>query len=164
MEKRLKNNKGITLVALVITIIVLMIIAGVSIGASAGIKGNIKTAKNNIAITELSEVQHAILEAYIKYKQTGNDAYLVGKKLTYAQADTYLNELSTQISLKQENYDSLENISKEKYYYELSASELKSIGIQNTEDVYIANYETGEVFNYTGKTTGDGEILYIDVE
>ena len=43
-----KENKGITLVALVITIIVLIILAGVSINAvmSDGLIGNAKTAKN----------------------------------------------------------------------------------------------------------------------
>lgn len=164
MKEKLKSEKGITLVALVITIIVLMIIATVSIGASTGIKGNIQSAKNNVAISELSQVQQAVLETYIKYKQTGNETYLVGTELTYSQAENYLKELDTKLTLKQEDYDTQENVTKEKPYYQLSKENLESIGIKNTEDVYVVNYETGEVFNYTLKTTGGGEILYIEAE
>ena len=48
MEKnksKLKENRGITLIALVITIIVLLILAGVSIAMLTGENRNINTSK-----------------------------------------------------------------------------------------------------------------------
>lgn len=42
MKNKLKTNKGITLIALVITIIVLLILAGVTIAALSGENRNIK--------------------------------------------------------------------------------------------------------------------------
>ena len=46
MKNKLKNNKGITLVALVVTIVVLLILAGVSINLVVGQNGIIKKAQN----------------------------------------------------------------------------------------------------------------------
>ena len=45
-EKIIKKQKGITLIALVVTIIVLLILAGVSISAIVGIDGIISQAGN----------------------------------------------------------------------------------------------------------------------
>ena len=44
-ERKKLNNKGITLIALVITIIVLLILAGVSIAMLTGENRNINTSK-----------------------------------------------------------------------------------------------------------------------
>lgn len=44
MEKLLNNRKGITLIALVITIIVLLILAGVTIATLTGENGILKQA------------------------------------------------------------------------------------------------------------------------
>lgn len=54
----MKNNKGITLIALVVTIIVLLILAGVSIAMLTGDNGilkNAKTAQENSAKGSLDE-------------------------------------------------------------------------------------------------------------
>ena len=45
MKENLKKQKGITLIALVITIIVLLILAGVSIAMLTGENRNINTSK-----------------------------------------------------------------------------------------------------------------------
>ena len=46
MNKRLKNEKGITLIALIITIIILIILAGVTIATLTGENGLLKNASN----------------------------------------------------------------------------------------------------------------------
>ena len=56
-----RKNNGITLIALVITIIVLLIISGISIGGTIKIN---EQAKDSVAISELNMIQHAILERY----------------------------------------------------------------------------------------------------
>ena len=53
----MKNNKGITLVALVVTIIVLIILAGVSINLVLGDNGIITIAKKAKENTELAKIQ-----------------------------------------------------------------------------------------------------------
>lgn len=56
----LKEQKGITLVALVITIIVLLILAGVSISLVVGNNGVLNQASNAVTNTRTAEVKQAI--------------------------------------------------------------------------------------------------------
>lgn len=69
MEK-LKNNKGITLVMLVVTIIVLLILAGISISAITGGDSSMdkaKKAKDETAIkAEMEELQEIINQSAAK--------------------------------------------------------------------------------------------------
>lgn len=66
-----KEEKGITLVALVITIIVLLILAGVSIALVVGNNGILGRATGAVDTTEIAtakqEVQLAIADAQVKY-------------------------------------------------------------------------------------------------
>ena len=45
--KKYEKNKGITLIALVITIVILLILAGIGIGSTIGEKGTINQAKES---------------------------------------------------------------------------------------------------------------------
>ena len=60
----LKYNKGITLIALVITIIVLLILAGVSIAMLTGENGILTQAQNASKQTEIGEEKEQIALAY----------------------------------------------------------------------------------------------------
>ncbi|MFQ6944426.1 MAG: hypothetical protein ACLRTR_08725 [Clostridia bacterium] len=51
---KLKNKKGITLIALVVTVVVLIILAGVSINAVLGDNGIIKKSKSSSKCNERS--------------------------------------------------------------------------------------------------------------
>ena len=90
----MKQEKGITLIALTITIIVLLIISSVGIGASIGLKGNINESKDAVATTNLKKVQEAIAETYIKYKNTNNSNLLVGEKISFSEAQTAFEEVN----------------------------------------------------------------------
>lgn len=73
MKKIIKNsNKGITLIALVITIIVLMILAGISIGTLTGEMGLIKNTNNAKEQTEIENEKEilniSVIEAIRKNK------------------------------------------------------------------------------------------------
>ena len=59
----MKNNKGITLVALVITIIVLLILAGVSISMVVGENGVLNRATNAADKTSEADVKSALENA-----------------------------------------------------------------------------------------------------
>lgn len=73
----MKNNKGITLVALVITIIILLIIAGISIGVLSGNNGLLSRAKMSKTLTQIAnakeEVNLAISELVIEQKGEKNN-------------------------------------------------------------------------------------------
>lgn len=58
--KNLKNQKGITLVALVVTIIVLLILAGVSLRLVAGDEGILKRSEEAVNRTESSSKQEKV--------------------------------------------------------------------------------------------------------
>ena len=71
----MKSNKGITLIALVVTIVVLLILAGVSISMLTGENGIITQAQNAKERTEIGEEKEAISVAYsgAKIKKEGTD-------------------------------------------------------------------------------------------
>ena len=162
----MKNEKGITIIGLVVTIIIILIIAGISIGLTQGRKDVIVEAKSDVLLTNLKQVQQAVLETYIKYKQTENDNVLIGEKVTWADANQKLGEIATEssstLSLKQSNYDfpGIE-FEKDLFYYKITPENLAQFGIKDAEDTYIVNYKTGEVFDITEQTTGNDESLYI---
>ncbi|MFR8116635.1 MAG: type II secretion system protein, partial [Clostridia bacterium] len=62
-----KEMKGITLVALVVTIVVLLILAGVSINAVIGDDGIIKKAQNSANLTKEAEVKEAINRTILEF-------------------------------------------------------------------------------------------------
>ena len=64
-EKRMKSQKGITLIALVITIIVLLILAGVTIAMLTGENGILNKATGAVSDTEKATAEEAIkMEVY----------------------------------------------------------------------------------------------------
>ena len=60
MRKNLKNNEGITLIALVVTIVVLLILAGVSISMLTGENGIITQSQNSKEATEQARVEELV--------------------------------------------------------------------------------------------------------
>ena len=160
----IKENKGITLIALSITVILLMIIAGVSMYEGVNIISDVRANKQK---TELEMVQHAILEKYTSYKLTRNEDILIGEHCEYYYVIQKINTINEnksekfieKIELKQEDYSS--NPNPDDFYYELSIEQLEQLGITKSTDKYIVNYKTGEVINSTQLVTNKGEPLYI---
>lgn len=75
----MKENKGITMVALVVTIIVLIILAGISINMIVGENGIItmaKQAKENTELAEIQERQELDTFIYHTYEE-GNKEYTI---------------------------------------------------------------------------------------
>lgn len=162
----IKSEKGITLIALVITVMVLMIIIAVTI--DLGSEG-IEDVKNNKVATELSNVQQAIFQQYIllkTYNEDGNIPESVTKDITMADdinrpSQLYGTRIVTAYTLKKYDFTNFKikyssTTTFEEYYYILDRDDLKEIGIieKNVEDEefsYIVNYSTGEVFDLVNK-------------
>ena len=145
---KMKSMRGITLVALVITIIVMLILIGITV--YMGSEG-IRESKDKVLVSELGMMQHAVLQQYTKYLTTKNPEDLPGNKLNDDQINTLINEMDDVgvILLEKGNY------------YMLNDSALIKLGVENVKYTYIVNYETGEVINNTQKMTSKGEALYI---
>ena len=89
----MKNQKGITLVALVITIIVLLILAGVSISLVVGQNGVLSKATNAVEKNELGTVTQDIklgaADAEIAYYDAWVSNQSVQKANYYKEASYY---------------------------------------------------------------------------
>ena len=157
-KKVLNNEKGITLLALVITMIILMILVGITINIG---KNGITESREDAMLSELGIVQNAILQRKTKADLTGEN--YPGETIT--EANINLEETIEEINNNRTSGE--EEISRkdsdDSHYYFLSTENggLEQLGITNSEDAYIVNYETGEVINYTTKLTGTGKPLYI---
>lgn len=145
-----KEQKGITVVTLLITVIVLLIISGIGIKMGTD---SIKSSKDGALASDLAMVQHAVLEQYTKYQTTKDITYLVGNKVAKEEMTQIAKDLNITLANIPQNYSN-------KDYYRLDKASLLEIGIENTDDEYIVNYISGEVINMTQKTTSD-TALYI---
>ena len=80
----MKGNKGITLIALVITIIVLLILAGVSIAMLSGENSIFKKASDSSVATTMGAAKEAVIrEAYGTIADYYEGTYVDGKTTTY---------------------------------------------------------------------------------
>lgn len=154
-----KEEKGITLIALIVTIIVLIIIAGIGIGA--GISLNEEATKNK-QLSELDMVQQAVLEQYTKYKIVKDESKIIGNEISWTEVNDIVAGINSDIKLKIKETDYINANAIEKYY-KLDLSLLSKIGISNVSEnaEYIVNYTTGEVINSLEKVAYDGTPLYI---
>ena len=88
----MKNNKGITLIALVITIIVLLILAGVSIAMLTGDNGILTKATESTTATDLAEVLEKVnmeLNAQMANAMAGDSFDTTGDIEKNLGLDTY---------------------------------------------------------------------------
>lgn len=148
---RIKSEKAITIIALVITIIVLLILAGVTIN---GTMTGIEETQRNKLLSELDIVQHAVLERYTKYSLTKDlELLTLNKEDVQIDGKPQIEGIEIEWQVESPTND-------DEKYYKLTQDELKQLGIKDVKDTYIVNYKTGEVFNETVKKTDNGTILY----
>ena len=103
----MKNNKGITLVALVVTIVVLLILAGVSINAVLGDNGIIKKANQAASVTKEAEVKEAINRTILEFYLTNDYETLedfLKAKVTEGKIDSVTKNADGTLTVKKENY------------------------------------------------------------
>lgn len=164
----MKNEKGVTLTALAITIIVIFILASISINYGVDTLNESK-AKNLEA--SLAIVEQAIAEQYIKAVELRQDSI----KSTDSKPEIFVGTMVNANDLP-EIGDGKEFFLKEKLqglasnnltysecYYRLEPTDLTQLKIESDDQnkyTYIVNYSTGEVFNETKKKTSTGTILY----
>ena len=172
MQMKIGNRNGITLVALVITIVVFMII--ISITLNYGVS-ELHEVTNKKTEAELGIVQEAVMQRYALVQaehklglRVGTDtqpAEFVGTIITSATGDSDLRSFSN-VTLKN-GYSSNVGLTFEECYYKLGENDLKELNIEKgdngdtegtKERQYIVNYFTGEVFDIANKTYYETDI------
>lgn len=166
-KKIIKNEKGITLLALVVIIVVLIILSSIVVNIG---KEGIKESKEDAMISELSIVQNAILQRKTKIdvmdgteESDSTEKKYPGQKITELGIDleNTIEEINNKIASGEEEITRKDNDDDNYYLLSTENGGLEALDITNSEDEYIVNYETGEVINYTTKLTGTGKPLYI---
>ena len=181
---KLKNEKGITLVALAITIIVLIILALITIDATIGENGLFKKAeqardymKNGVASDEqmlddvLNQIESATATKWINTFSVGNDYSISisedGKMYGY-NSHSYVPEWKDYENIKvyEKVYEVPDIIQKDEEIYIVDYennqnSTLNKLGIENEKIMYITN-EIDEDGVYLLIFTSDGKIYKVN--
>lgn len=142
----MKNNKGITMISLVIIIIVLLILAGISITTGTI---NIKETNQNKYQIDIGIIYNAICQRYTTVSLTGEE--LPGQKLTSTSSEIKEFEKATGLTVASGD---------EGEYYKLNKEDMVKLGIDNAIDEYIVNYKKGQVLNLS-RYLENGEKIYI---
>ena len=157
-KRVIKDEKGITMVALVMTIIVMLILAGITINLG---KNGIKESKENAMLSEVGMIQNAVLQRKTKVDLTSEE--YPGQNLDDAgiNLDNLISEINSKKSSEEESVTRKDAENTDYYLLSNSNNGLQELGITNAEDEYIVNYKTGEVINYTPKVNNSGKPLYV---
>ncbi len=105
--RKIKDTKGITLVALVITIIILLILAGVTINLSLGEDGIFSTAKKAAILTKIKEIEE---KANIHYIGRKANEYAGGEEATFVGVISDLKKEGYEIEEKTEGTKTVKEI------------------------------------------------------
>lgn len=134
----LKNQKGITLAMLVITIIVLLIITSITIYTGSNIiqKANLQNLNTNMLL-----IQAKVKTIGEDYRFNKDTQKLKGQKVSEITGNAQIAKL-----IDNKVIDSPES------YYLLSQGDLDTLGLEGIkiEDGYLVNYETEEVIYVKG--------------
>ena len=164
MKRNLENQKGITLIALIVTIIVLLILAGISIVSMTGDNGIITKANEAKGETEIAKEREAIELNEIKRETNEDEKYNIGVAL-YDKTIENANKWDI-IIVKDPKKTYGTN-----WKYVEKGTKVENYG--ETKYAWLVNEETGETImladdEYTRLTNGenlgvtDGLILNID--
>lgn len=138
----LKNNKGVTLTVLVVTIIVIIILAGVTISSSDSL---IKNTKVKNMVTNMYLIQAKAEALYEEYQFNGTETVLRGEHVTGADLNIY-------------------NVVDNGKWYKWDKTTITQLGFDenmlSSGGDFIVNYATGEVIYTKGLKDDDGNVKY----
>ena len=155
MKDYLKNQKGITLLVLVVTIIILLIIAVITLRHGLV---SVQSTQNSVIETNLKVVQQAVLQEFAK-----NNVANSGKN---SEEQVYIGKRQSSEDLQKLLEDepiNLQNLGKDPSpYYIVNSTDLEQIGIEIAMgQEYLVDYETGEIWDVTNKVYDDGTYAYL---
>ena len=135
----IKDYKGISLVALVITIIVLLILAGITISFTVGSNGILTKAKNAKEQTNIAQAKESV-ELIIASLQTENEGKATISNLKeYAQTDSDIAIDTNKIIYKGEYEFTIDN--------NLKITDIKKCNNKDVSPASITKLSTPMVFD-----------------
>ena len=151
---KIKNENGITLILLVITVVVLAILATVTVQQFGDIldQVNKETVSTNLLLVQ---AKAKVINEKASFNK--DDSLLRGQKLSEVTGNTEIDNLKNKgvISETEENYNSY-------YVWDKSVVDELEIGLEKMEssDFFIVNYATEEVIYPKGYKHTDGNTYY----
>lgn len=163
----MRENRGVTMVVLIIAIVVLLIIAGISVGSGSKIvkKSELENIKTNMLLIEVKAKEYVenanfnIGTAFDKVTDETEKTNRINKAKEQLKGTevTDANEFNGNIGITETQIQ--EDNSNLIFYYKLTTEELKNIGLSNVESNekkgwYIIKYDVKnvevEVYNTVG--------------
>ena len=123
---RRKNNKGISLMSLIITILVIIILAAIII--VGGYTNNVKEAQVAKMLNEFDEVINAVSQRGYEH-QLDPDVYPYENSRAYTDTDSI----------------TIDDVTYGDGYFLVTSKELEKLGVTGTTRDFVVNYSTGEV-------------------
>ena len=155
---KLKNKKGITLIALVVTVVVLIILAGVSINAVLGDNGIIKKANQAASVTKEAEVKEAINRTILEFYLTNDYETLedfLKAKVTEGKIDSVTKNADGTLTVKKGEYSvTVENKTN-------SSGGSSSGGETQTPEITIGEAKVVANSDGTGSAITDAASIYL---
>ncbi len=132
----MKNERGVTLVTVIIMIVVITIIASVSIIQGVSV---VKNANNQVNESNLADVKAVVARESAKFNTAGI--------LTPANVTYYGEENATLTGIKYDDAGNKSNETKEigEEWYYLDENALKEMGIEYANETYVVNYRKNVV-------------------
>ena len=155
---KLKNKKGITLIALVVTVVVLIILAGVSINAVIGDDGIIKKAQNSANLTKEAEVKESINRTILEFYLTDDYETLedfLNAKVSEGKIDSVTKNADGTLTVKKGEYSvTVENKTN-------SSGGSSSGGETQTPEITIGEAKVVANSDGTGSAITDAASVYL---
>ena len=155
---KLKNKKGITLIALVVTVVVLIILAGVSINAVLGDNGIIKKANQAASVTKEAEVKEAINRTILEFYLTNDYETLedfLNAKVSEGKIDSVTKNADGTLTVKKGEYSvTVENKTN-------SSGGSSSGGETQTPEITIGEAKVVANSDGTGSAITDANSVYL---
>ena len=148
MKRKVKNEQGITLIALILTCIILGILA--SVGIYSGVE-TVRSSRFTAFTTELKVLQTNVNDWYQEYRDGNNNVLTSGDEISSNST------VQSQANLVFTAGES--GITDQTGYRYFSSDTLISLGIENIEEDYFINIEKRSVVSYEGFEY-DGETYY----
>lgn len=150
VKKLKQSNKGITLIALIVTIVILLILAGITINLVFSNNGIIKKAQIAKNEVEVSTIKEALELYYLQQYFTTKEDNPIGEQFPSTQI-TDSNTLEAIVQF-QSDAESVEQIHFERLYY----LDMDRLGLSGITNEYFMDIETRVVYINNGIELNSG--------
>ena len=141
-----QDNKGITLITLVITVVVLTILAGVSINTVVGDDGIIAKAKESANLTKETTIKESIEKLVLEYKLAEKGETL---------EDFLKTKIPSKIDKVTNNGDGTLTIEKDGVTVTVNATQTSNPSTPTKPTINLDNLQIGDYVNYTYDTASN---------